>query len=97
MLFGQVKIGDRVRCNGDGSANRKLGGKVGTIIGFLCNREDDLPLVEFDADVGGHDGVGQCEASGEYGRCWFVPRASVEVIFDEINPDNLTISFDEII
>ena len=102
MLFGQVKIGDRVRCNGGGTGNRKVAGKVGTIIGFIYNREGDSPLVEFDTDVDGHDGLGKCEASGEYGRCWFVPIESVEVIFDEIDfddtiPDNLPISFDEII
>ncbi len=91
-----MQIGDRVRCK-NSTGNSAVTDKFGMIIGFVYDLKYDDPLVEFDENINGHDGLGKCSVSGKHGHCWFVPRSCIELIVDDVIPDRLSISFDEII
>lgn len=91
-----MQIGDRVRCK-NGVGKSAAADKFGTIIGFVCDQKYNDPLVEFDENINGHDGLGKCSVSGKHEHCWFVPRSCIELIVDDVIPERLPISFDEII
>ena len=63
-------IGDRVRVS-TAVGNYCLRDQYGTIIG-RHSMEPDEYLVEFDNDVGGHDGFEFATCRGKAGRCWYV-------------------------
>lgn len=63
-------IGDRVRVSA-AVGNYCLRDQYGTIIGRHSMGPDEY-LVEFDNDVGGHDGFEFATCRGKAGRCWYV-------------------------
>ncbi len=63
MAFG---VGDRVSCTSAGNAYIKNAkGRV------LYVRTQTEILVEFDANIQGHDGMDACPVSGRADHCWF--------------------------
>jgi hypothetical protein len=68
------QAGQRVRALGVNPMTKAKIGDTGTIIGMFCN----LPVVEFDRDIGGHDG--SSTAKGKDGHCWLMEPHWVEVI-----------------
>lgn len=97
VLPGELRVGDRVRC-GRGAGNPRAEGECGTVIGFVDDNQFDSPLIEFDKFIRGHDGLGKCNAVGKDGHCWYTPLDSIEyVIEDPVLPDEISVTFDEII
>lgn len=66
-----MNVGDRVVAINIMVESTLLDGESGTIIQIFDN---DMILVEFDNDVGGHDGGGM----GEYGHCWYLYSENVQ-------------------
>lgn len=68
------KVGDRVRCI-DGLSNARATGKTGTVIDTYIS--GCQVLVEFDKNIGGHDGL--YETKGKDGHCWWLSESVLEL------------------
>ena len=79
-----IKIGDRVFAGKAGKAG--IAGTAGTVIGHSVFDGD--PLVEFDENIDGHDGLGKFQTggrNGKQGHCWYVAEEDLEVITEELS------------
>ena len=71
-------IGDRVQVS-IAVGNYCLRNQYGTII--VRNRMESYNyLVEFDNDVGGHDGFGTTICNGKSGHCWYVNENELDFV-----------------
>ena len=71
-------IGDRVIATTDCDDNLNIVGIVGTI---RCMGSSSTHLgVEFDNDVGGHDGFGTAICNGKSGHCWYVNENELDFV-----------------
>lgn len=90
----EIKVGTRVICVKAWDGNERAIFEVGTV--FKIDTDSSY-LVEFDRDIGGHDGDGLHKD----GHCWcFYPEDNHEILeylvpFEENNP-TIEISFDEV-
>ena len=91
-----IFIDDRVMYKGDAYKNRISPSNHGTVIGFAHDGDQPV-LVEFDDNMGGHDGLGKGSASGRHGHCWYVPADDLEVVNDYQIPDKISIPFEELL
>ena len=73
------KVGDRVRCIKANWGRLKVG-DLGTIV---VRQNPDSNCVEFDRDVGGHDGDG----AGKFGHCWWLTENEFELVKEEPKPE----------
>ncbi len=77
----KINIGDRVKCSesvGTFRHNINLSGKIICEGGACASRGW---VVEFDIDIGGHDGSGFTEGIiGKPGHCWCVTESSLSLI-----------------
>lgn len=71
-------IGDRVQVS-TAVGKYCLWNQYGTIIGRNRMEPYDY-LVEFDNDVGGHDGFGIGICNGKDGHCWYVNENELDLI-----------------
>lgn len=92
-----IFIGDRVMYKGRDYEKRISPSNHGTVIGWFDHNGDQYVLVEFDDNMGGHDGLGKSSASGRYGHCWYVPADDLEVVNDCQIPDKISIPFEELL
>lgn len=76
-------VGDRVICVAPHASiiDYSIKGKVGTIIGHSIYRK--VPLVEFDENVGGHNGRCRAERNGKDGHCWYCRDKELEIFSQE--------------
>ena len=72
------EIGDRVQVSTT-VGNYCLRNQYGTIIGRNGMEPYDY-LVEFDNDVGGHDGYERATCNGKDGHCWYVYENELDLI-----------------
>ena len=89
-----------------------VGMRVEIIAGFHIERFKDEPgtiidltdkngsfdcLVEFDSDVGGHNGLGWGDVEGEKGHCyWFMANEVVAIKDESANVESLSIRYNEL-
>jgi hypothetical protein len=66
---------------------------VGTIIDNTCRHEEYDFLVEFDDDIGGHDGLGWGNHQGKHGHCLWCRAGSLTLIEKEADYTDIEISF----
>lgn len=72
----KYKVGDRVMSNENSVYEEKMFNKTATIIGIQSDSK--TYLLEFDEDVGGHDGLGAW--IGKDNHCWWVSENDFELI-----------------
>jgi len=63
------KVGDRVKCTDEYSMKPSVKGRIGVIIA-CTDYSGVLYCVEFDDNVGGHDGTVMFDRVGREGYCW---------------------------
>lgn len=66
-----MNVGDRVIVI-DSPIDAFINGETGRVLGVF----DDMALIEFDNDIGGHDGGG----GGKYGHCWYCYSEYVQLL-----------------
>lgn len=68
-----ITEGSRVICTRSQDGNRKIVGKTGTVL-YIDNFH--TCTVEFDVDIGGHDGDGK----GKYYHCWMITPGKLSLV-----------------
>ena len=70
---------------------------AGTVIDISCKQANYDCLVEFDEDVGGHDGLGWGSCAGKDGHCvWYDAKDLEEIQEDAPDPENYDIGYDDL-
>lgn len=81
-------VGTRVKCVAP-RERKHLAGKTGTVIAHSIGK--NVPLVEFDENVNGHNGLRRAARKGKNGHCWYCCDDELEAIpadkpFDDVLP-----------
>ena len=84
----KFNVGDRVKCVTTREGESLKGGKVGTVIAHSIVKK--VPLVEFDENVGGHNGRYRAERNGKDGHCWYCRDNELKAIPANEPSDNVS-------
>lgn len=96
--MGEIELYSRVMAKGIFVKSKDVDGCLGTVI--LVRRDECL--VEFDDNVGGHDGFNTYGVTGKPGHCWYINYGFLELVDDDksevCTPTefDIKISFDDI-